>query len=337
MLMTRFLMPMLFAFGQVANISALVIMRRQWKKIKKHIVSHALVHLAISDIIYLLVLGVMSLEQLLQHVISPYLCKPKFFLDVLSQHVSAWLIVMMSYERYQAMNQPYTYSSTYHSNNTIALLIVWLSGFIISAPMAIFTSATEDSYPDLSEHGIILKNITVLHCGSTWDPTWKSFYFSFLAVMECFIPVGLMVFFYVGVFKNFVRQVRNPRSALCHINQHRLSFVLGLIVMSFIVSYAPFYSIQMINEFHFLKDHQVPVIYMTVVFQILTYVNSCLNPILYGGCTKKFMLIRDLADMTIGNNPPAPAYGGNANQESKAPYVPSTTCELTNKIDCTIT
>ena len=127
----------------------------------------------------------------------------------------------------------------------------------------------------------------------------------------------------------------NPRSALCHINQHRLSFVLGLIVMSFIVSYAPFYSIQMINEFHFLKDHQVPVIYMTVVFQILTYVNSCLNPILYGGCTKKFMLIRDLSNSTTQqiNLHTVPKNDLEGGQQDKAPYVPvpSTHFELTNR------
>ena len=58
--------------------------------------------------------------------------RPKFFLDVLSQHVSAWLIVMMSHERYQAMNSPYTYNSTFQNKNAFILAFVWLVGCVIS-------------------------------------------------------------------------------------------------------------------------------------------------------------------------------------------------------------
>ena len=73
---------------------------------------------------------------------------------------------------------------------------------------------------------------------------------------------------------------------------------------------------------------------MTVVFQILTYVNSCLNPILYSGFTKKFMLIRDLSDSTAQGNNPATVPDGDGDRclEDKAPYVPSTSFELSNKM-----
>ncbi|XP_063721831.1 somatostatin receptor type 4-like [Symsagittifera roscoffensis] len=339
MIFTKILMPLLFVFGVGANLSALYMLKRQWKKIQQHIVSHTLVHLAVSDIIYLSVLGVMSWEQLTGKIISPYLCKPKFFFDVLSQHVSAWLIVTMSHERYQAMNNPYAYNSTYQTKNAIALVFVWISGLVVSAPIGVFTAAIEEPYPDLGIR--TTANTSVLHCGSTWNPVWKSVYFSSLAVMECLLPVSLMVFFYIGVFKNFLRQIRNPRSALAHINQNRLSAVLGLIVVSFIVSYGPFYISQMVNEFHLFANHQVAVIYMTVVFQILTYVNSCLSPILYSGFTKKFMLIRDLADSSPpGANYPVvtPCDDDDDNEEHKVAFVPSTSrlsCEVSNKNECT--
>ena len=69
-----------------------------------------------------------------------------------------------------------------------------------------FTAAIEEPYPDLGIR--TTANTSVLHCGSTWNPVWKSVYFSSLAVMECLLPVSLMVFFYIGVFKNFLRQIR---------------------------------------------------------------------------------------------------------------------------------
>ncbi|XP_063722071.1 somatostatin receptor type 4-like [Symsagittifera roscoffensis] len=333
MLFTRIILPILFAIGMVANIGALVLIKRQWSRIKRHIVSYTLIHLAMSDILYLLVLGVISTETLMNKIISPLLCKPKFFFDVLSQHVSAWLIVMMSHERYQAMNSPYTYNSTYQTKNAMALLFVWISGCFVSAPIAIFTEAMEEPVPSLNAQGEGFGNFTILHCGSTWDPLWKSVYFSSLAVMECLVPVGLMVFFYYGVFKNFLRQIQNPRSALCHINQHRLSAVLGMIVICFIISYGPFYISQMVNEFHVFTKHRETLVYLSLVFQILTYVNSCINPILYSGFTKKFMLIKDLNEFSTQLNPP-PACDGD-DTGTKAPYVPSTSFELSNKLGST--
>ena len=61
---------------------------------------------------------------------------------------------------------------------------------------------------------------------------------------------------------------RNPRSTLCHINQQRLSAVLGMIVVGFIVSYGPFYTSQMINEFHIFHTHRDTLIYLSLVFQV---------------------------------------------------------------------
>ena len=97
---------------------------------------------------------------------------------------------------------------------------------------------------------------------------------------------------------------RNPQSSLCHINQQRLSAVLGAIVFGFIISYGPFYISQMLNQLHYLfeeddnsKQTQTPrktMVYMSLLFQVLTYLNSCINPILYSSCTRKFMLIKEL-------------------------------------------
>ncbi|XP_075251810.1 uncharacterized protein LOC142344136 [Convolutriloba macropyga] len=123
---------------------------------------------------------------------------------------------------------------------------------------------------------------------------------------------------------------RNPRSTLCHINQQRLSAVLGMIVVGFIVSYGPFYTSQMINEFHIFHTHRDTLIYLSLVFQVLTYLNSCLNPILYSGFTKKFMLIKDLSS---NNNAITVQLNGRHNSNftqsithsMKAPYVPSNT------------
>ena len=38
----------------------------------------------------------------------------------------------MSHERYQAMNNPYAYNSTYQTKNAIALVFVWISGLVVS-------------------------------------------------------------------------------------------------------------------------------------------------------------------------------------------------------------
>ncbi|XP_075257819.1 somatostatin receptor type 4-like isoform X2 [Convolutriloba macropyga] len=335
MFFLKFFLPIVFLMGFVANIVGLVLIKRQWLTIKKHIISHALLHLAAADLIYLVVMLLIFIEQLMNHIIHPALCKPKFFLDVLSQHVSAWIIVMMSHERFQAMNRPYEYNSAYDSKTTMWLCVVWLTGTVISAPIAIFTNAIEEPVPFLDESSgeVVVGNSTILHCGSTWrDPTWKTVYFSSLAITECLIPVSFMTFFYIGVFYNFLQQIKNPRSTLCHINQQRLSAVLGMIVVGFIVSYGPFYTSQMINEFHIFHTHRDTLIYLSLVFQVLTYLNSCLNPILYSGFTKKFMLIKDLSSNNNAINIQLNNHHQNgigdvqaASISLKAPYVPANT------------
>ena len=93
----------------------------------------------------------------------------------------------------------------------------------------------------------------------------------------------------------FYRCFRNPQSSLCHINQQRLSIVLGTIVISFIISYGPFYISQMLREFDlFPTKHQKTMVYVSILFQVMTYINSCVNPVLYSSFTRKFMLIKDL-------------------------------------------
>ncbi|XP_075257802.1 somatostatin receptor type 4-like isoform X1 [Convolutriloba macropyga] len=335
MLALRIILPLLFIGGFTFNVGGLALMGGEWDKIRQHKVTHFLWNLTIADLIYLSVMFIMFLEQILEQILHPWLCKPKFFLDVLSQHVSAWIIVMMSHERFQAMNRPYEYNSAYDSKTTMWLCVVWLTGTVISAPIAIFTNAIEEPVPFLDESSgeVVVGNSTILHCGSTWrDPTWKTVYFSSLAITECLIPVSFMTFFYIGVFYNFLQQIKNPRSTLCHINQQRLSAVLGMIVVGFIVSYGPFYTSQMINEFHIFHTHRDTLIYLSLVFQVLTYLNSCLNPILYSGFTKKFMLIKDLSSNNNAINIQLNNHHQNgigdvqaASISLKAPYVPANT------------
>ena len=136
-------------------------------------------------------------------------------LDVLSQHVGAWIIVLMSHERYKAMNNPYEYNSKYQRKTGYLLAFLWISGALVSAPMAIFTNGVETP---------IGSNRTLLHCGSTWDPNWQSIYFSSLAIAECFVPVCFMIFYYIGVFKGYLNQTRllNTSKPYWHIG--RLNF-----------------------------------------------------------------------------------------------------------------
>ena len=133
--------------------------------------------------------------------------RPKFFLDVLSQHVGAWIIVLMSHERYKAMINPHDYVSTYHRKTGYLLALLWISGAVASTPIAIYTEGRHDTIPVPTEGGNFT-NKTLLHCGSTWDPYWQSVYFTSLTFIEYFIPVCFMVFYYIGVFKGYLRQTR---------------------------------------------------------------------------------------------------------------------------------
>ena len=145
--------------------------------------------------------------------------RPKFFLDVLSQHVGAWIIVLMSHERFRAMTSPYEYNSSYGRKTGYLLALLWISGAAVSTPIAIFTEGRHDTIPVPTE-GDNITNVTYLHCGSTWNPAWRSVYFSFLATVECFIPVCLMVYCYVGVIKGYLKQTRYGRSSILLFSFH---------------------------------------------------------------------------------------------------------------------
>ncbi|XP_060582403.1 QRFP-like peptide receptor [Ruditapes philippinarum] len=237
-----------------------------------------------------------------------FLCKTVHYVQNVSTICSVATLTFMSLERYYAIVHPMKakYSCTVGKARR-ACIFLWVLSFILALPILI---------------GRV--HITVgLYRKATWcikewkNPTYSILYEIYMFCIILAFPVLIMSFAYIRICQElwFMSQhrsiMRNDSRLSCiskisnsksqQVTALKVKFVdddntkrqvikmLVAIILIFVICWAPITVNNLLVAFKILPGlHIGSVKYMREAFHIMSYANSCVNPIVYGFMSKNF-------------------------------------------------
>ncbi|XP_053394300.1 QRFP-like peptide receptor [Mercenaria mercenaria] len=237
-----------------------------------------------------------------------FLCKSVHYIQNVSTICSVATLTFMSLERYYAIVHPMKakYSCTVGKARR-ACIFIWVLSFVLALPILI---------------GRV--HITVgLYRKATWcikewtNPTYSILYEIYMFCIILAFPFSIMTFAYVRICQElwFMSQhrsiMRNDSRLSCiskisnsknqQVTALKVKFVdddntkkqvikmLVAIIIIFVVCWAPITFNNLLVAFKILPGlHIGQFKYMREAFHIMSYANSCVNPIVYGFMSKNF-------------------------------------------------
>ncbi|XP_026888725.2 somatostatin receptor type 5 isoform X1 [Electrophorus electricus] len=263
-----------FIVGLVGNTLAIYVVVRYAKM--KTVTNIYILNLAVADELYILGLPFLTTQNVLSYwPFGSFLCRVVMTADSLNQFTSIFCLTVMSIDRYLAVVQPLR--STRWRRPRVAKAVsaaVWAVSFVVVLPVVIFSNVQD----------------TFHSCNMSWpEPraVWSTAFILYTAVLGFFGPLLVICMCYLliivrvkssGVRAGFTRRRRSER---------KVTRMVVVIVVVFVLCWLPFFIINIVNLIVILPENSLMVsVYFFSV--ILTYVNSCANPLLYGFLSDNF-------------------------------------------------
>ncbi|XP_017573390.2 C3a anaphylatoxin chemotactic receptor-like [Pygocentrus nattereri] len=266
-LVTSVLMGFFCAVGVPGNIAVIVIIVLWFKK--DNFTVHLMLNLAASDILCLMTLPVWMYNRLFDWSIGRWPCK--FFISLVycSASASLMIVTMISVHRYVHVCFPEKWSKLGKKGEKFLLCTIWVFGFAFSIP-AIFTRE-------------VVLNGSRRECGRITSSDELRLVVAVLETLLAFVlPLSIMVTSYYCLHK------RVTQGALFH-SQRLTRMVTSIVVMTFIFS-SPCHLINLVEIFGIAMKHSYPglldelLTFKNSVGDVavsFTFINSCMNPLLY--------------------------------------------------------
>ncbi|XP_072299575.1 somatostatin receptor type 5-like [Eucyclogobius newberryi] len=273
-LVTAVIFIIVFVVGLLGNTLVIYVVFRYTKM--KTVTNLYILNLALADELYILGIPFLCTQNVLSYwPYGEFLCKIYMTADIMSQFTSTFCLTVMSIDRYLAVVHPL--KSVKWRKPQVAKIInalLWVVSFLIALPVTIFSNIQDEFNT----------------CNITWpDPNnlWSNVFILVTAILGFFGPVVVICLCYLllvirvrsaGARAGLTRRRRSER---------KVTRMVVIIVMVFVLCWLPFFTTNIVNLVYTIPESSVNVaIYFSLV--ILTYVNSCFNPILYGFLSENF-------------------------------------------------
>uniref|UniRef100_A0A8C3S7G6 Somatostatin receptor 4 n=1 Tax=Chelydra serpentina TaxID=8475 RepID=A0A8C3S7G6_CHESE len=234
-----------------------------------------LLNLAIADQLLMLSLPFVATSAALHHwPFGRALCRTVLGVDGLNMFTSVFCLTVLSLDRYIAVVHPLR-AATYRRPRVAKMVNggVWLLSLLVASPIPIFagTAATHDG--------------RAVACHLLWpSPAWAAAFVVYTTLLGFLLPVlamGLCYLLIVGKRRAVAQRVGWPQRRR---TEGKLTRLVLIVVAMFVVCWMPFYVVQLVNLL--LPGHLDATVSNASL--ILSYSNSCANPILYGVLSENF-------------------------------------------------
>ncbi|XP_053430291.1 LOW QUALITY PROTEIN: somatostatin receptor type 4 [Nycticebus coucang] len=258
--------------GLVGNALVIFVILRYAKM--KTATNIYLLNLAIADELFMLSVPFVASSAALRHwPFGSVLCRAVLSVDGLNMFTSVFCLTVLSVDRYVAVVHPLR--ATTYRRPSVAKLInlgVWLASLLVTLPIAIFA----DTRPARGGQAVA--------CNLHWPhPAWSAVFVVYTFLLGFLLPVlaiGLCYLLIVGKMRAVALRAgwqQRRRS------EKKITRLVLMVVAVFVLCWMPFYVVQLLNLFVTSLDTTI-----NHVSLILSYANSCANPILYGFLSDNF-------------------------------------------------
>ncbi|KAL7849960.1 hypothetical protein SRHO_G00193090 [Serrasalmus rhombeus] len=261
-----------FILGLTGNTLVIFVVLRYAKM--KTVTNMYILNLAVADELYVLGLPFQTTHNLLNYwPFGSFLCRVMMCADTVSQFTSTFCLTVMSIDRYMAVVHPIR--SAKWRRPSVAKVIncmVWALSCILALPV------------------IIYANVQAGHntCNINWpEPrtAWSMAFILYTAILGFFCPLLVICISYLLIVVKVKSAGARAGLAKRRKSERKVTRMVVIIVVVFVLCWLPFFILNIINVFIFLPTEMDGVYFLSV---ILTYMNSCANPVLYGFLSDNF-------------------------------------------------
>ncbi|KAJ8036981.1 Urotensin-2 receptor [Holothuria leucospilota] len=207
-------------------------------------------------------------------------CKVIPAIDIITMHVSVYVLGILSLERYLALVKPMVinrYRSWYYAR--VLCVLVWVSGISLTVP-----SATNMKLIRVGGEGE--------SCEWSSGPDSHRRYIVSVFWITFAVPSLVMLLTYAMLFIHFTKV--GPNQNASHVvsrSRRGVVSIVILIVGVYWICFTPFWVYQMMlvyDKCNLFDQHNT----MGLITLILSYLNSCVNPFLYTLLPRKYNIWR---------------------------------------------
>ncbi|XP_059011285.1 somatostatin receptor type 5 [Mustela lutreola] len=261
------------AAGLGGNTLVIYVVLRHAKM--KTVTNIYILNLAVADVLLMLGLPFLATQNAVSYwPFGPVLCRLVMTLDGINQFTSIFCLTVMSVDRYLAVVHPIR-SARWRRPRVakLASAAVWAFSLLMSLPLVVFADIQEGWDT----------------CNLSWpEPVglWGAVFIIYTSVLGFFGPLLVICLCYllivVKVKASGVR-VGAPRRR----SERKVTRMVVVVVLVFVGCWLPFFVVNIVNLAFVLPEEPVAAgAYFFVV--VLSYANSCANPVLYGFLSDNF-------------------------------------------------
>ncbi|XP_067441504.1 somatostatin receptor type 5-like [Thunnus thynnus] len=235
-----------------------------------------ILNLAIADELFMLSLPFLAVQNaLFSWPFGSLMCRVVLTVDAINQFTSIFCLTVMSVDRYLAVVHPIR--STWWRRPRVAKAIsatVWAGSFVVVLPVVVFADILKDAG----------------NCSIVWpEPAevWKTSFIVYTCTVGFFFPLLVICLCYLLIVIK-VRSVGKRAQATSsrrRKSERKITRMVVVVVAVFVLCWLPFYVLNIVNLLVVLPGDFRGLYFFVVV---LSYANSCANPILYGFLSDNF-------------------------------------------------
>ncbi|KAL0197868.1 hypothetical protein M9458_006408, partial [Cirrhinus mrigala] len=235
-----------------------------------------ILNLAIADELFMLGLPFLAVQNAMHSwPFGSFTCRLVMTVDGINQFTSIFCLTVMSIDRYLAVVHPIRSSKWRRPQVAKAVNgTIWAVSFLVVLPVVIFANVQR-------EGGIC--NIIWPEPANIWGAAFiiytstVGFFFPLLVICMCYLLIVIKI-------RSSGKKV-HATSTKRRKSERKVTRMVVIVVAVFVFCWMPFYALNIINLVESLRDEPQGLHLFVVV---LSYANSCANPIVYGFLSDNF-------------------------------------------------
>ncbi|XP_024115583.1 somatostatin-like receptor F_48D10.1 [Oryzias melastigma] len=263
-----------FVLGLTGNTLAIYVVLRYAKM--KTVTNIYILNLAVADELYIIGLPFLTTQNVLSYwPFGSFLCRVVMTADSMNQFTSIFCLTVMSMDRYLAVVHPIR--STKWRHPRVAKVVsagMWAVSFVVVLPVVIFSDVQD----------------TFNSCNMIWpEPkdVWSTAFIIYTSTVGFFGPLLIICLCYLLIIVKVKSSGARVGFAKRRRSERKVTRMVVVIVVVFVLCWLPFFIINMVNLVVIIPESSSTAgIYFFAV--ILSYANSCANPLLYGFLSDNF-------------------------------------------------